>query len=166
MMRWSAVPLVRPLAFLAAAACMRSADVDPGAQDGTARTEVLTRLAAYTAAARAVDADASAAFFAPGGTLFEPGIPPIVTPDSIRAFIKSFPGVEVDSAVAHADTVELHGGTAYVWGSYFEALRFPGQPASAQHGRFVMEWVRGEDAVWRILRYYRVPLPANWPPAP
>jgi ketosteroid isomerase-like protein len=153
-------------AALVVAACMRGAEDDTATQDAAARAEVIARLDGYTAAARAVDADASAAFFAPNGTLFEPGIPPIVTPDSIRAFIKSFPGVEVDSAIARADTVELHGRTAYVWGSYFERLRFPGQPESAQHGRFVMEWVRGEDAVWRILRYYRVPLPANWPPAP
>lgn len=134
------------------------------AADEAARSAVLARMDAYTAAARAVDADASAAFFAPGGTLFEPGIPPIVSPDSIRAFMRSFPGVQVDSAMARADTVELFGSTALVWGTYFERLRFPGQPESAQHGKFVMEWRRGVDGIWRIERYYRIPLPPNWRP--
>jgi hypothetical protein len=45
-----------------------------------------------------------------------------------------------------------------------DRLRFPGQPESAQHGRFVMEWHLESDATWRIHRYYRVPLPPNWTP--
>ena len=122
---------------------------------------VRNRLAAYAAAAAAVDPN-SARFFAPNGTLFEPGISPITTPDSIRAFIASFPGVVVDSAMLRADTVEVFGRTAIVWGTYFERLRFPGQPASAQHGRFVMEWRNGDDGEWYITRYYRIPLPAGW----
>lgn len=120
------------------------------------------QLAAYAAAAAAVDPDKIARFFAPHGTLFEPGIAPISTPDSIRAFIASFRGVVVDSAMLRADTVEVFGRTAIVWGTYFERLRFPGQPESAQHGRFVMEWRYSEDGNWYIARYYRVPLPAGW----
>jgi ketosteroid isomerase-like protein len=123
---------------------------------------VRLRLATYATAAAAVDAAASASFFSPRGVLFEPGIPPIVGADSIRAFVESFPGVEVDSAMLRADTIEVFGGTALVWGTYFERLHFPGQPESAQHGRFVMEWRRDRQGVWLIERYYRVPLPAGW----
>lgn len=152
---------------LGAVACDQRAAVDTpvvgeasrAAVDADARAELLSRLAQYTSAARAVDAAASAAFFTAQGTLFEPGIPPIVSPDSIRAFIASFPGVIVDSAMARADTIEVHERTAYIWGSYFERLRFPGQPESAQHGRFVMQWLKEPDNMWRIHRYYRVPLP-------
>lgn len=144
------------LALLAGMACATPpTPADP-------RAEIASRLASYAAAARAVDAAASASFFAPQGVLFEPGIPPIVTPDSIRAFVASFPGVRVDSAMLRADTIEVYGATAIVWGTYFEALRFPGQPPSAQHGRFVIEWQRDASAAWRIARYYRVPLPAGW----
>lgn len=128
------------------------------------RDTITMRLAGYTDAARRVDAEASAAYFAPDGVLFEPGIPPIVSPDSIRAFIKSFPGVTVDSAIAVADTIEIHPGMALVWGHFFEQLHFPGQPMSAQHGRFVMQWVPSADGNWRIRNYYRVPLPPA-PPA-
>ncbi len=123
---------------------------------------------AYQGTARAVS-PAGADYFTPGGTLFEPGIPPIVTRDSIRAFIQSFPGVQVDSATLEADEVETDDEMALVWGHYFEMLRFPGQPASAQRGRFVMQWRRLDDGMWYIHRYYRIPLPdapAGAPPPP
>jgi ketosteroid isomerase-like protein len=110
-------------------------------------------------AARAVDPGAIAASFIPTGVLFEPGIFPIQSPDSIRAFVASFPGVQVDSASAVPDTIEVFGTTAYLWGTYFERLAFPGQPQSEQHGRFVIEWLRRDDGRWLIHRYFRVPLP-------
>jgi len=146
-------------------ACANPRDSGAGDQ-AAAEAEIRRQLDGYTAAARAVDPDASAAFFTAQGTLFEPGIFPVVTRDSIRAFVASFPGVQVDSAVATADTVEVFGNTALIWGSYFERLRFPGQPESAQHGKFVMQWRREPDGVWRIHRYYRVPLPDGRLPAP
>lgn len=154
-----------PAVLLAFSACGGDASEEP-IDPAVAELEVREQLDEYAAAAAAVDAEASAAFFTPGGTLFEPCIPPIVSADSIRAFIRSFPGVTVDSAMLRADTVEVFGRTVMVWGTYFERLRFPGQPESAQHGRFVMEWRRGDDALWRIERYYRVPLPAGWTDAP
>ncbi|HQR17827.1 MAG TPA: nuclear transport factor 2 family protein [Gemmatimonadales bacterium] len=128
--------------------------------DAETRAEVAEALGRYMVAARAVDADAIAAFFTPTGVLFEPGIFPILGADSIRAFMGSFPGVVVDSAVSMPETIEVFGDTALLWGSYFEKLSFPGQPVSEQHGRFVMEWVRQPDGRWLIQRYYRVPLPA------
>ena len=162
---------MRPLGGLAVmtmllGACSGALGTTDASDDAAARAAVIVRMDAYTAAARAVDADAISAFFTAGGTLFEPGIPPIVSPDSIRAFMRSFPGVVVDSAMARADTVEMFGNTVLLWGTYFERLRFPGQPESAQHGRFVMEWRREMDGVWRIERYYRIPLPANWSETP
>lgn len=129
------------------------------------RDSVLARMQRYVETARRVDT-LGADFFAPRGTLFEPGIPPIVSPDSIRRFIASFPGVVVDSAMLRADTVEVFDGTALVWGTYYEALHFPGQPSSRQYGRFVMEWQRDSNATWLIERYYRVPLPPTWVDTP
>src|SRR5690348_3933969 len=73
-------------------------DAEEVAEHAAIRDSVLARMRAYQATARSTDMAQGAAFFGPGGTLFEPGIPPIVGPDSIRAFIKSFPGVIVDSA--------------------------------------------------------------------
>jgi ketosteroid isomerase-like protein len=156
--------LLTPALVLALSACTSGREAAPPPDDSSSRTELLARLDGYTAAARAVDAEASSAFFTAQGTLFEPGIPPIISRDSIRAFIRSFPGVIVDSAMARADTIQVYGRTAFIWGSFFEKLRFQGQPPSSQHGRFVMEWRREADDAWRIHRYYRVPLPPNWKP--
>lgn len=89
---------------------------------------------------------------------------PIQTRDSIRAFIASFPGVRVEIATATPDTIEVHGGTAFLWGSYFERLGFAGQPVSEQHGKFVTQWVRQLDGTWLIQRFFRAPLPSP-PPA-
>jgi uncharacterized protein (TIGR02246 family) len=130
------------------------------ADDSGAREAITAALQRYQAAARTVNADSIAPFYTPGATLFEPGIKPIQTRDSIRAFIASFPGVRVDSATATVDTIEVFGGTAYLWGSYFEKLAFPGQPESEQHGRFVMQWVRQPDGAWLIHRLFRVPIPS------
>jgi hypothetical protein len=102
------------LLLLVSIGCAQRDGGEHGPELAQARLEVLARLDAYTAAARAVDADASSAFLTHGGTLFEPGIAPNVTRDSIRAFVQSFPGVVVDSAVATADTIEIFDATALV----------------------------------------------------
>ncbi len=146
--------------LLGCAAPPRAADV------ARARVEVAAAMERYMAAARVVDADRMAAFFTATGVLFEPGIFPIETRDSIRAFLASFPGARVDSATATPDTIEVWDDTALLWGSYFERLAFPGQPVSEQHGRFVTEWLRQGDGTWLIQRYYRVPLPSSSAPAP
>jgi uncharacterized protein (TIGR02246 family) len=130
-------------------------------EPASARTEVADAMQRYQAAARTVQPDSIAAYFAPNGVLFEPGIHPIRTRDSIRAFVASFPGVQVHTATATPDTIEVHDGTAFLWGSYFEKLSFPGQPTSEQHGKFVAQWVRQDDGRWLIQRMYRVPLPAR-----
>ncbi|MEO7999493.1 MAG: nuclear transport factor 2 family protein [Gemmatimonadaceae bacterium] len=148
------------LLFLALyAACETRPESKHNAAETSVRRDVNLTMQKYVDAARAIDADASVAFYTPTGVLFEPGISPIQSPDSIRAFIKSFRGVQVDSATMVADTIEVFGNTAMVWGSYFEKLRFVGQPPSTQRGRFVMEWVQQANRSWLIERYYRIPLP-------
>jgi hypothetical protein len=129
------------------------------ARDAAIRDTVAAAMQRYQLAARSVNPDSIAAFFTPTAVLFEPGIHPVRTRDSIRAFIASFPGVRVDVATASADTIEVWGGAALLWGSYFERLAFPGQPVSEQHGKFVAEWVRQADNTWLMQRLFRVPIP-------
>src|SRR5574341_1097196 len=61
----------------------------------------------YMVHARAVNADSVAALYTPNGTIFEPGIFPIQTRDSIRAFMASFPGVRVEVATADRKSTRL-----------------------------------------------------------
>ena len=163
-MRYMTTRYLALASVLALPACGRSGPADDGDAAAAARAEVAAAMQRYQVAARAVDAAAMSGFFTADGVLFEPGIRPIVTRDSIRAFLASFPGVQVHTATAIPDTIDVYGDRAYLWGSYFEHLSFPGQPTSEQHGRFVTEWSREPDGVWRIARFYRIPLPAA-PPA-
>jgi len=128
------------------------------ATEAATRAEVVNAMQRYMVAARAVNPDEIAAFYTPTAVLFEPGINPIEGRETIRAFIASFPGVKVDSATATPDTIEVFGGTAFFWGSYFERLSFPGQPVSEQYGKFVTEWVRQADGQWLIQRFFRIPV--------
>ena len=145
------------------AACRTGVRPDDGPE--VTRAAVRAAVARYVAASRTVNPDSIAAFFAPDGVLFEPGIAPIQSAASIRDFMTSFPGVLVESVSVALDTIELHDSTAYVWGNYFERLHFPGQPRSEQRGRFVMQWIEASGA-WQILRYYRIPLTTIVPPSP
>jgi len=155
-----AIPVLLCASVVVGAAC-RSSGPDAGVV-AARQQEIKQSLERYMVAARAVDANAVAAFFTPTGVLFEPGIQPIESRDAIRAFMASFPGVKVEVATSTPDTIEVFGDTAMLWGSYFERLAFPGQPLSEQHGKFVMEWIRQPDGTWLIQRYFRVPAP----PAP
>jgi hypothetical protein len=148
------------------AACRPSASSPDVVDVATARSEVAASMERYMVAARVVDPDSIAAFYTPSAILFEPGIRPVQTRDSIRAFIASFPGVRVEVATATPDTIEIHGTTALFWGSYFERLAFPGQPLSEQRGKFVIEWVRSRGDGWLIHRFFRVPMPSPGTPAP
>ena len=141
-------------------ACGPAQRVRDSARDATARDAIAAAMQRYQAAARSVNPDSIAAFYTPTATLFEPGINPVQSRDSIRAFIASFPGVRVEVATASPDTIEVWDETALLWGSYFERLAFPGQPVSEQHGKFVAEWVRQADGTWLIQRLFRVPIPS------
>lgn len=152
-----------PLTGLMAGVISCTAAPNQPAADGTSRAAVEAAMQRYQVAARTVNADSVSAFYTATATLFEPGIPPIVSRDSIRAFMASFPGVRVEVATASPDTIEIHGNTALYWGTYFEKLDFPGQPVSEQHGKFVAEWVRQGDGSWLIERMYRIPMPAAPP---
>lgn len=159
-------PFARPVAaaFLIAltplAACSTREAPPVPAETNQKRAEVEAALQRYQAAARLVDPDSIASFFTSTGILFEPGINPVQGKNAVRAFVASFAGARVDSATATPDTVQVFGNTAYVWGSYFERLSFPGQPDSEQHGKFVAQWTREGNGQWLIERLFRVPIPS------
>ena len=133
---------------------------EKGPTEAEIRLEVADAMERYQVAARSVIPDSIASFYTETATLFEPGIMPVQGRDSIRAFIASFAGVRVGVATAMPDTIEILGGTALYWGTYFERLSFPGQPESEQHGKFIAEWVGQPDGRWLIQRLFRIPMPS------
>ena len=162
--------MIRSAAFsllVASATLVGACDTERRTADSTdqaaARRDVAAAMQSYQVAARTVNPDSIAVFYTTNAMLFEPGINPILTRDSIRVFIASFPGVRVDAATATPDTIEIFGNKAFLWGSYYERLKFPGQPVSEQHGKFVTEWERQEDGRWLIERFFRIPIPSPTP---
>lgn len=138
-------------------ACMDAPPAPPHpAQINSAVIEYRMKL--YMAVMRAMDVEKMAAFYSPKAELFEPGIPPIISRDSILAFMRLFSGAKVNSATVIPDTIEVFDSTAFYWGSFHENLDFPGQPTSDQEGRFVAEWKMQRDGEWLIERMYRIPL--------
>lgn len=152
------------LALAALAAACRPMGTDAGRDANAARQEIAAAMERYQVVARTVNPDSMASYFTTDAVLFEPGMMPMHTRDSIRAFLASFPGAQVHVATATPDTIEVYGGTGFLWGAYFERLSFPGQGTSEQHGRFVTQWLRQDDGRWLIHRMYRIPLPATAPP--
>jgi ketosteroid isomerase-like protein len=155
--------ILLPIIVLGAISCHDPQNKPINAGTAISTSLIEARMQAYVSAMRVMDVEAIAAFFSPTGELFEPGIPPIRTRDSILVFLRSFPGVVVDSASVKAERIEVFEGTALLWGSFHEKLSFPGQPTSEQDGKFVTEWKLQPDSAWLIERMYRIPLP---PPMP
>lgn len=125
----------------------------------TVRADVAQAMERYVQAVRAADPDSISAHFAPAALLLEPGIAPIRTRDSIRAFLAAFAGLRVDSASVTPDTIQVLEGSAIYWGAYFERATFAGQPESSQHGMLVADWIQQDDGTWLMQRLLRVPVP-------
>ncbi|MFN0056943.1 MAG: YybH family protein [Planctomycetota bacterium] len=159
---WTSLLAFFTCVILSSCACSQCGD---RVAANAGRAEIVSTLERYQVALRSVSAAAMAAFYTPTAMLLEPGIAPVYSRDAIRAFIASFPGVRVDIATATPDEIQVFGDTAYLWGSYFERLAFPGQPVSEQHGKFVTEWSRQSDGTWLIARFLRVPVPDPSPKA-
>ncbi len=122
-------------AFLILLGSCEASRRDPGPPvTSRARAEIAEAMEQYQRAAGFVDPDSIAAFYTPSAILFEPGIQPVHTRDSIRIFIASFPGVRVETATATPDTIEGFGDMALLWGSYFERLAFPGSRSASSMG--------------------------------
>ena len=143
------------LLLLAGCGTKRSAPDVPPTADATV---IENRMQEYVATTRTMDVEKMAAFYSHTAWLFEPGIPPIVSRDSILAFMRFFSGAKVNTAEVEPLVIEVFDSTAFYWGTYHENLDFPGQPTSDQEGRFVAEWKLQRDGTWLIERMYRIPL--------
>lgn len=151
------------VALFALAAC-EPAHPRPDVPPAVDPLVIEARMQEYVATMRSMDVEQMAAFYSPTAELFEPGIPPIVSRDSILAFMRFFVGAKVNSATMEPNAIELFDSTAFYWGRYHENLDFPGQPTSDQEGRFVAEWKLQRDGTWLIERMYRIPLSTTVPP--
>ncbi len=121
-------------------------------------TAVAAAMHNYTRVLKLVNADSSAALFTADAEMLQAGMAPIRGREAIRAFLKPFDGrAIVDSASSTIDTIESHGTTAYLWGSYHQRTRIPPGAFADYDGRVVIEWRRDADHAWRIARILMQP---------
>jgi ketosteroid isomerase-like protein len=102
----------------------------------------------------AMNAEGIAAMFAPDGELINDGKTIARTPDSIRAFLKSFDGkVRVEENLNSIESITVTGATAVLTGTYRQkALLLPDKREIRVQGKFEVEWTRQPDGQWLIRR--------------
>ena len=133
---------------------------EPAAGDAASRKEVEAATQEYTRLLKTGPPEASAALFAADGELLEPGMAALRGPEAIKAFLAPlFTAFEVQSATTQIETIEIHGGAAYVWGTYSQQAGERGKPAAEYHGRIVIAWHKEGDGHWRITRLLVQPFP-------
>src|SRR5690349_874277 len=101
------------LPCLAIVACGESPQ--PPAVTAVDPTVIEARMQEYVAVTRSMNVEKMAAFYSPMAELFEPGIPPIITRDSILAFMRFFAGAKVNNAEVEPRMIDVFDSTAYYW---------------------------------------------------
>ncbi|HTQ79376.1 MAG TPA: SgcJ/EcaC family oxidoreductase [Thermoanaerobaculia bacterium] len=154
------------LGLLGATACRSAAPAasaaPPSAAEAEARRQVEAAMERYTTLLRTGPPEALAACFTAQGELLEPGMAPLQGPEAIRAFLAPiFTAVDVLSASATSESVEVHGDAAYQWGTYRQRVAEHGKPPADYQGRYVAAWRREADGQWRLRRMLVQPFPGG-----
>jgi ketosteroid isomerase-like protein len=125
----------------------------PGLAQSPADSAALGRaLRHYSELVARMADDSIAALYAPDGELAAPGRPPIVGPDSIRAFLHRFAAFHVLGEEMVADSLAFHGDTAVQAGRWRQRVRVPKGDTVNVSGDFAAEWLRDGQGSWRLRR--------------
>ena len=121
--------------------------------DSAARSEVVARSAAWSAAAQTRDVEKVLAFWADGAVVMPPGSPPISGKAAIRDYVvKSFrtPGFEISWK---PEGVVVSRSRDLAWARESNRMTFTGPDGKPVviDGKAVTVWKKGEDGVWRCV---------------
>jgi uncharacterized protein (TIGR02246 family) len=123
-----------------------------GVEPAKARAEIAAAERHYGEAVRQ-PVDSLVNCFTQDGQMLQPGMAALRGRDAIRAFLEPLKGMAmVESASLNPEAVEVHGNTAYDWGTYAQRAIIGDKPAQDFLGRYVIEWRREADGLWRIAR--------------
>lgn len=140
------------LLFCTACTLKRSTPADASGESRE-RQQVEAAMRGYTNALRTATPDSLTDWFTRDGVLLEPGMNALNGRAAILAFLTPLAGTAtVQSAESTPEWFELHGTTAYLWGTYRQRVVVGTQPAAEYTGRYVGEWRRESDGQWRIAR--------------
>ena len=99
------------------------------------------------------DAAAFAAQFTEDGIFMVPGLEDAVGRSAIEELAKvRFSAVRVSDFKVHRREIEVAGDTAHELGWYSETSR-ANESAHRMRGRYLLDWRRGSDGIWRVHRY-------------
>ncbi len=132
----------------------------PAATAENAGAAVEAAMRGYAAALKSGPPEAVAAWFTADGELLLPGMAPVHGREAIRAFLAPMASaVEVESVEVATDAVEVHGGSADLWGTYHQLAGEKGKPKEMHAGRFAALWHREPGGPWRLARLMMQPVP-------
>jgi len=138
----------------------------------SATAAVTTKISAVSHAVRDVEAalqryahftvtleyDSTAAMFTADGQMLQPQMAPIVGRQAIHDFLAPLAAkYAVGTATMVAEDTQVFGATAYQWGTYDQTSGVKGEKLARYTGRFVAEWSREADGVWRLKRMMAQP---------
>jgi len=107
------------------------------------------RLAEYAQLVQQMDHHAIAQLYSPSGEL-QAGPQPIVGPQAIEAFLRTFEGTRVLEYSATADTTIVHGDRGHQAGPFVQRVTLPNGQTIEIRGRFQVDWERASDGRWLI----------------
>jgi len=168
-----AVVVVGSLALGLGASSIAASGAAPAKPTGMSATAVVTtKISAVSHAVRDVEAalqryahftvtleyDSTAAMFTADGQMLEPQMAPIVGRQAIHDFLAPLAAkYAVGTATMVAEDTQVFGSSAYQWGTYDQTSGLKGEKLARYAGRFVAEWAREADGVWRLKRMMAQP---------
>jgi ketosteroid isomerase-like protein len=112
--------------------------------------EVRAALAHYATLVKAMDNPAIAAMFTSDGEIVNRGQPSIKGPAAIEAFLQRFSDYHVLSEKLTPASTTVDGNHAAQEGTYRQRVRGPDGHVLNVSGRFIAEWIRDDNGIWRI----------------
>lgn len=140
--------------LLAACAANRPSTTTPGADDGAIRQTVERISRDFPVLARARNADAAAAWFAPDAILYANGMPPVRGRDSIREFYAGFfQAMPIRDMAFATEEITQRGDVAIETGASSVTVGATPDAAATVAGKYVAVWKRQPDDRWLLWRH-------------
>ncbi len=99
-----------------------------------------------------MDHDSIAMLFSKDGEMVGTGNKPVVGPEAIRSFLRSFSSYHVIRNGMNADSLVISRDSATQTGTYAQQVQIPSGDTVDVHGRFEIHWIRGPAGGWSIRR--------------
>ena len=144
------------LAVLAACATNRSGPASTqGSEDAAIRQTVERISREFPALARARNADAAAAWFAPDAIFYAYGLPPVRGRAAIRELYNGFfQAMPIRDMSFVTEEITVRGDIAVETGASTVTIGAPGQDSAVTtSGKYVAVWKRQPDGQWLLWRH-------------